>query len=79
MSKVFYGISSYQKIDITIPAVEYCVHDQALIIPVGDVQRATLFRVDPYPGEIKTVYIESPEGIITDYDQMTPVDIPNFA
>ena len=79
MSKIFYGLSPEEKLDVTIVAVENCIIDLALIIPMGDPQRAELFRIDPYEGQLKRVYIESPEGVLTTYDHMTPVDIPNFS
>jgi hypothetical protein len=80
MSRVFYGVSQEEMVDITPITVLKCVDEsQTLIIPIGDPERSVLFGMDPYYGQLKSVFIVDVNGQSVCYDHMTPVNIPNFA
>jgi len=77
MSKVFYGLSELEWLDVTAVAAASCMVGTTLVITVGDPERAAIFS-DPYVGQLKKVFIESAAGDVVVYDHQTEVDIPDF-
>ena len=78
MSKVFYGLNPDEMTDVTTIAMEKCIFDEALVIPIGDPQRSDIFG-DPYYGQLKTIFIVDVDGNVVTHDHMTPVNVPQFA
>jgi len=78
MSKVFYGLNPDEMTDVTAIAIEKCMQELALVIPIGDPVRADIFG-DPYYGQYKAIFIVEENGTVLTYDHMTPVNIPQFA
>ncbi len=78
MSNVFYGLGPDSMTDVTAVAIEKCMENNCLTIPIGDPERAELFGMDPYYGQLKSVFIVGSSGETVCYDHMTPVNIPDF-
>lgn len=79
MSRVFYGVSPDSMVDITEVVLEKCMENNCLTIVIGDPERSVLFGMDPYYGQLKSVFVVDVNGQCVCYDHMTPVNIPEFA
>jgi hypothetical protein len=77
MSKVFYGVSEDEKVDVTEIAIQKCMDGTTLIIPIGDPTRAEIFG-DPYVGQLKKIFIVKEDGTTVIYDHEQQVYIENF-
>jgi hypothetical protein len=77
MSRVFYGLNEDEKVDVTEIAMEKCMEDIILVIPISDPIRAEIFG-DPYVGQLKKIFIVKIDGTYVVYDHETEVCIDHF-
>jgi len=77
MSRVFYGLSEDEKVDVTEIAMEKCIEGTILVIPISDPIRAEIFG-DPYVGQLKKIFIVHQDGTIVTYDHEQEVCIDHF-
>jgi FkbM family methyltransferase len=70
--KVFYGIED-NKIDVTDICLSRLKHDNIIIIPIGDGNRANFFT-DPLPGILKYIFVMI-DNTITKYNDTTEINI----